>query len=65
MSSARIEDPAEMLAKGEKVYCKVISVEVGYLRVENYRSHDLNDLFKTKPKKQHWSVTTLLEVLVS
>ncbi|XP_070199554.1 zinc finger CCHC domain-containing protein 17-like isoform X2 [Littorina saxatilis] len=27
MSSARIEDPAEMLAKGEKVYCKVISVE--------------------------------------
>ena len=40
-----------MLAKGEKVYCKVISVEVGYLRVENYRSHDLNDLFKTKTKK--------------
>lgn len=27
MSSARIEDPGEMLAKGEKVYCKVISVE--------------------------------------
>ena len=30
MSSARIEDPAEMLAKGEKVYCKVISVEVDF-----------------------------------
>ncbi|KAL8568168.1 hypothetical protein ACOMHN_027691 [Nucella lapillus] len=27
MSSARIEDPGEMLAKGEKVFCKVISVE--------------------------------------
>lgn len=28
MSSARIEDPAEMLAKGEMVYCKVINVEI-------------------------------------
>ncbi|XP_035826576.1 nucleolar protein of 40 kDa [Aplysia californica] len=27
MSSARIDDPSEMLAKGEKVYCKVIAME--------------------------------------
>ncbi|GFR88067.1 nucleolar protein of 40 kDa-like [Elysia marginata] len=27
MSTARIEDPSEMLAKGEKVYCKVIGFE--------------------------------------
>lgn len=28
MSKSRVEDPSEMLATGEKVYCKVISVEV-------------------------------------
>nr|XP_011420644.2 nucleolar protein of 40 kDa [Crassostrea gigas] len=27
MSKSRVEDPSEMLATGEKVYCKVISVE--------------------------------------
>ena len=28
MSSVRIDEPSEMLAKGEKVYCKVIAMEV-------------------------------------
>lgn len=28
MSKVRVEDPSEMLATGEKVYCKVISLEV-------------------------------------
>ncbi|CAL1548141.1 unnamed protein product [Lymnaea stagnalis] len=27
MSNGRVDDPSEMLAKGEKVYCKVISME--------------------------------------
>ena len=36
MSSARIEDPAEMLSKGENVYCKVISVEVGYFLKQRF-----------------------------
>ncbi|GFN78750.1 nucleolar protein of 40 kda [Plakobranchus ocellatus] len=32
MSSVRVEDPSEMLAKGEKVYCKVIGMEVASLQ---------------------------------
>ena len=28
MSTVRIDDPSEMLAKGEKVFCKVIGMEV-------------------------------------
>ena len=28
MSKSRVEDPSEMLAVGELVYCKVISLEV-------------------------------------
>uniref|UniRef100_X2BBV5 S1 motif domain-containing protein n=1 Tax=Capitella teleta TaxID=283909 RepID=X2BBV5_CAPTE len=29
MSNVRIETPSEMASKGDSVYCKVISVEVG------------------------------------
>jgi ribosomal protein S1 len=28
MSKARVDDPSELLAVGEKVYCKVVTIEV-------------------------------------
>ena len=30
MSSAHIEDPGEMLSRGEMVYCKVITIDVSF-----------------------------------